>query len=61
MQRLLREAVRPVKETGQTGRWDEAAKPDERSPGRDPVKAGARRVVLGLAGHLERLNVAETK
>ena len=55
MQRLLRGAVRPVKETGQTGRRGEAAKSDERSPGRDPVRTGARRVVLESAGHLEYL------
>ena len=40
-------AVRPVRVTGPTG---SPAKSEERSPGRDPVRAGARRVVLGSAG-----------
>ena len=61
MQRLLRKAVRPVRGTGQTGRRGEAAKSNERSPGRDPVRASACRVVLGSAGHLERLQTSRRR
>ena len=59
MQHLLRRAVRPVKGIGQTGHRGESAKSDERSPGRDSVRAGARIVVLGSAGHLERLKTSQ--
>ena len=46
-------------QTGQgTGRRGELAKSDERSPERDPIRAGARRVVLESAGHLERLQTS---
>ena len=61
MQRLLHRAVKPVRGTGQTGHRGEAAKSNERSPGRDPVRAGARRVVLGSAGHLERLQTSRRR
>ena len=37
LQHLLRGAVRPVWETGQTGRRVERRRSDEHSPGRDPV------------------------
>ena len=53
---LLRRAVRPVKETGQTGRRLRSATTDERSPGRDPVMTSERRVVLESADHLECLH-----
>jgi hypothetical protein len=61
LQRLLRGAVRSVKGTGQTGRQGESAKSDERSPGRDPVRASTHRVVLGSAGHLERLQTSRRR
>ena len=61
MQRPPRRAVRPVRGTGQIGRRGEAAKSDERLPGREPVKAGALRVVLGSAGHLERLQTSRRR
>ena len=32
---------------------------DERELGRDPVRVGARRVFLGSAGHLERLQTSQ--
>jgi len=54
LQHLLRGVVRPVRGTGQTGRRAERWRSDERSPGRDPVGASARRVVLGSAGQLGR-------
>ena len=54
MQRLLGEAVRPVRQC-------RTAKSDERSPGRDLVRAGARRVALGSAGHLERLQTSRRR
>ena len=54
MQHLLRGAVRPVKGTGQTGRRAQRRRSDERSLGRDPVGASARRVALGSAGQLGR-------
>ena len=54
LQRLLCGAVRPVRGTGQTGRRAERRRSDERSPGRDPAGASARRVALGLAGQLGR-------
>ena len=47
-------AVRPVHRR-------KMAKSDERSPGRDPVRAGARRVVLGLAGYLESLQISRRR
>ena len=47
MQRPPRRAVRPVRGTSQTGSRGEMAKSDERSPGRDPVVANARRVAIG--------------
>ena len=50
-------AVRPVRPV----RRRKTAKSDERSPGRDPVRAGARRVVLGSAGHLERLQTSRRR
>ena len=53
MQRLMHGAARPVKV--------ESATTDERSPGRDPVRASARRVVLGSAGHLERLQTSRRR
>ena len=58
MQRLLRGAVRPVKGTGQTGHRAERRRSDERSSGRDPIGASARRVTLGSAGQLERLQTS---
>ena len=58
MQRLLHEAVRPERGAGQTGRWGETAKSDEHPLERDPVRAGTRRVVLGSAGHLKRLQTS---
>ena len=54
MQHLLRGAVRRVIWTGQTGRRVERRRSDERSPGRDPVGASARRIALGSASQLER-------
>ena len=54
LQHLLRGAVRPVRETGQIGRRAERRRSDDRSPGRDPVRANTRRVALGLAGQLGR-------
>ena len=50
--------LRPVGVTGQTGRRCGTATTEERLPGRDPVRAGVRRVVLGSAGHLERLQTS---
>ena len=58
MQRLLREAVRPVRGTGQSGCRGEMARSDERSPGRDPVRASTRMGVLGSVGHLGRLQIS---
>ena len=58
MQLSLRGVVRPVYGTGQTSRLWESATADEREPGRDPVRVGARRVVLGSSGHLERLQTS---
>ena len=49
MQHLLRGAVRPIRDTGQAGRRGESAKSDERLSERDPVREGARNVVLGSA------------
>ena len=42
-------------------RSDWSAMTDECSPGRDPVRAGARRIVLGLAGHLEHLQMLQRR
>ena len=61
MQRPLRRVVRPVRGTGQTGRRGRMAKSDERSPGRDPIRASARRVVIGSASHLERLQTSRIR
>ena len=58
MQCVLRGAVRPVRGTGQTGRRGRTAKSDERSPGRDPIRVGARRVAKGLAGQLGHLQTS---
>ena len=55
---LLHGAARPVLGTGQASRRCESATTDERSPERDPVRANTRRVVLGSAGHLERLQTS---
>ena len=52
MQRLLRGAVRLVRGGGQTGRRAERRRFDERSPGRDPVGASARRVALGSGSRI---------
>ena len=46
--------VRPVRRC-------RTAKSDERSPGRDPIRAGTRRIVLGSAGHLERLQTSRRR
>ena len=51
-------AVRPIRGTGQTS---SPAKSDEHSPGRDPVRADTRRVVLGSAGHIERLQTSRRR
>ena len=48
----------PVRVTGQTGSPELTNESDERSPGRDPIRAGTRRSVLGSAGHLERLQTS---
>ena len=61
MQCLLCEAVRPVRWTGQTGCRGESATTDERSGGREPVRASVRRVVLGSAGHLECLQTSRRR
>ena len=53
LQHLLSTPVKPVIASGQTGSAGENdEEPTNVSPGR-PVGAGARRVVLGSAGHLE--------
>ena len=54
-------AVRQVRGAGQTGRRGESAKSDERSPGRDPVRACTRRVVLGSSDHLERIQTSRRR
>ena len=54
MQHLLRGAVRPVRGVGQIGRRAERRRSDERSHGRDPIGANARRVALDSAGQLVR-------
>jgi len=54
-------AVRPFLGTGQTGRQWESATTDERSPGRDPVRASARRIVLRSTCHLECLQTSRRR
>ena len=51
----------PVRVTGQTGSPELTNESDERSPGRDPIRAGTRRSVLGSAGHLERLQTSRRR
>ena len=46
--------VRPVRRC-------RTAKSDERSPGRDPIRAGACRVALGSVGHLECLQTSQRR
>ena len=54
LQHLLRGAVRPVRGTGQTCRRAERRRSDERSLGRDPIGASARRVALSSTSQLGR-------
>ena len=49
-----KEPVRPVA-------GEKSATADEREPGRDPVRVGARRVALGSAGHLKRLQTSQRR